>query len=168
MKALRFLYLPLLILLYSMPLMAQESHSPASHDHARDPHQYHLGVGLAATHVFAENGLAPGFHLHLIRQLGRQAKWGVGLGYETIADENWHHGLTLLVNYRLLSFISLQAGPGLVVGRHDGKLEILPAFHTELVFEFYFHGLHVGPMMGYGRDKEDSHFSVGAHVDFGF
>jgi hypothetical protein len=144
------------------------SHTHHYHDHAHDTHKFHIGIGAAATYLNKEGHLAPGFHLHFIRQLGHHRQWGLGLGYEAIADEHWHNGLNLLVNYRPLSYLSLIAGPGMVFGKHDGETEILPGFHTEAVFEFNLRGLHVGPMIGYGLDKEDSHFSIGLHIGIGF
>jgi hypothetical protein len=151
----------------STPLMAQHNSTHSAHDHGHDDHKYHIGIGLAATKIVGENVLAPGFHLHFIRQLGHENRWGLGLGYEAIADEHWHNGVNLLLNYRPLKFVSLITGPGLVFSSHDGEFEALPAFHTEMVFEFNVRGLHVGPMIGYGLDKEDSHFSVGVHIGIG-
>lgn len=139
-----------------------------AHDHVHDSHNYHVGIGTAATYLNKEGHLVPGFHLHFIRQLGQHRQWGLGLGFETIVDEHLHNGLNLLLNYRPLSYLSLIAGPGLVFGEHDGETEILPGFHTEAVFEFNLRGLHIGPMIGYGADREDSHFSIGLHIGIGF
>ena len=167
MKTSRALSLAVLVFAFSLPLAAQDSRSPAT-GHADDPHLYHLGMGLAAAHIFSEKGLAPGFHVHVIRRLDRRARWGIGLGYEAIVDREWHNGLTLMASYSPLSFLSLQGGPGLVISRHDGKTEALPAFHVEAVFEVEWRGVHLGPMIGYGFDKEDSHVSAGIHAGVGF
>jgi hypothetical protein len=171
MKVFRVLSLIVLVVAFSLSVEAQHSNNSnkhASHNHDLDPHKYHIGIGIGGAHIFSENVQAPAFHLHFLRQLGHHNQWGLGIGYEAIADEHWHNGLNLLVNYRPVRFLSLLAGPGLVIGKHDGKTEVLPAFHTEAVFEFNVAGLHIGPMIGYGRDKEDSHISVGVHVGFGF
>ncbi len=136
--------------------------------HQHDKHKYHLGFGVAETYLKSENGLAPGFHLHFLRQLGQEQNWGVGLGYEAIIEENIHSSINLLANYHLSDILSLNAGPGLVFAKHDGESEILPAFHTEAVFEFSLGGIHIGPMAGFGIDREESHFSLGVHVGFGF
>lgn len=157
--------------LHSLNVAAQPTHDhgTAVHGHrGHDPHNYHIGLGMAAAHVNGEQGLAPGVHLHLLRQLGTHKRWGLGLGYEVILDEHRHNGLNMLFNYRPLHFLSLLAGPGMVMAKHEGKTEIKPAFHTEAVFEFNVGGLHVGPMIGYGADREDSHFSIGVHIGLGF
>ncbi|MBE0663430.1 MAG: hypothetical protein IH597_13300 [Bacteroidales bacterium] len=156
-----------LLSLYSLPLLSQDKNTH-SDSHKHDSHNYHVGVGIAGSKILAESTLAPGFHLHIVRQFGHHNQWGMGLGYEVIADKHWHHGLNLLFNYRPARFLSLLAGPGLAVASHEGKTEILPAFHTEAVFEFNLRGLHIGPMIGYGLDTEDSHFSVGIHLGLGF
>jgi len=125
-------------------------------DHQHDVHKYHLGFGIAGAHLSGEEGLAPGFHLHFIRQLGESQNWGLGLGYEAIVEENLHSGINLLANYHPFDFLSFNAGPGLVFGKHNGESETLPAFHTEAVFEFDLHRIHIGPMAGFGIDKEES------------
>jgi hypothetical protein len=143
-------------------------HNEEKHAHLHDHHNYHLGFGVAGTYLTSEEGLAPGFHVHFIRQLGHEKLWGLGLGYEAIIEENVHSSINLLTNWRPFDFLSFNAGPGLVIGSHDGETEILPAFHTEAVFEFNLGGIHIGPMAGFGIDKEESHFSLGVHVGFGF
>lgn len=138
------------------------------HNHLHDQHKYHLGFGVAGAYLTNEQKIAPGFHLHLLRQLGKEQKWGLGLGYEAIFKDNLHSGINLLANWHPIKFLSFNAGPGLVFGKHDGESEILPAFHTEAVFEFDLNKLHIGPMAGFGIDSEELHFSVGVHVGFGF
>lgn len=143
-------------------------HHEEEHDHLHDQHKYHLGFGIAGAYLTSEQSLAPGFHLHFLRQLGEEQNWGIGLGYEAIIEENLHSSVNLLANYHPFDFLSFNAGPGLVFGKHDGETEILPAFHTEAVFEFTLGGIHIGPMLGFGIDREESHFSLGVHVGFGF
>jgi len=149
-------------------IKASGQHKEENHIHLHDHHNYHLGVGVAGTYLTSEEGLAPGFHLHFIRQLGEEQHWGIGLGYEAIIEDNVHSSLNLLANYHPFDFLSFNAGPGLVFAKHDGETEILPAFHTEAVFEFNLGEIHLGPMLGFGIDREESHFSLGVHVGFGF
>jgi len=152
-------------LLFVFAVSAQHAHE--GHEHS-DAHKNHLGVGGAAAYLTSENVFAPGFHLHYIRQFGHDYKWGVGAGYEAILDEHTHNGLNMFLNYRPVSFISLIAGPGIVFGKHEGETEVLPAFHTEAVFEFDVFGVHAGPMFGFGIDREETHISAGIHIGFGF
>lgn len=138
------------------------------HKHLHDDHDYHLGFGVAGTYLSVEQAVAPGFHIHFIRQLGHEKQWGIGLGYEAIIEENIHSSINLLANWRPFDFLSFIAGPGLVLAKHEGETEILPAFHTEAVFEFNVGGIHLGPMLGFGIDTEETHYSLGVHVGFGF
>jgi hypothetical protein len=165
------LFIPLCLILAVFSTTALYGHSGVSdkeHLHTEDPHKYHFGFATVASHIIGESGIAPGFHVHFVRQMGKANRWGLGLGYETVADEHWHNSLNLLANYRPVSFLSILAGPGLSLKKHEGDFEALPAFHTEAVFEFNLKGLHAGPLLGYGFDKEESHFSIGFHVGFGF
>ncbi len=154
----------LLLLLFSAS--AQHHHNHAHHMHA-DDNKYHIGFGVAATHIIKEGGLAPGVHLHFIRQFGHHNRWGLGLGYEAILDGHLHNGINLLANYHPLKQLSIVAGPGIIFSEHDGKHEILPGFHTEVIYEFSLGKLHIGPMAGFGIDSEDAHISVGVHVGIG-
>lgn len=159
------IFLSLLIFTISLTVYSQEKHD---HEHESDSHKNHFGIGAAAAYLTNENVYAPGFHLHYIRQFGHEKQWGIGAGYEAILDEHIHNGVNLLVNYRPVHFISLNIGPGVVFGKHETEFEIQPAFHTEAVFEFDVFGVHAGPMIGFGIDPEETHFSVGIHVGLGF
>jgi len=165
MKSFRKQLLSALFLLITLAVDAQHNHEEHEHN---DAHKNHLGIGAAATYLSTESVFAPGFHLHYLRQFGHENRWGLGAGFEVIADEHAHNALNLLVNYRPVPFLSLNAGPGIVFAKHEGEAEIHPAFHTEAVFEFDIFGFHAGPMIGFGVDPEETHFAVGIHVGLGF
>jgi hypothetical protein len=166
-KKVKFLVLIVLMNVITTVVSGQHNHNE-DHKHLHDNHKYHLGFGIAGTYLTVEQSVALGFHIHFLRQLGAEKKWGIGLGYESIIEENIHSSFNLLANYHPVDFLSLNAGPGLVFAKHEGKAEILPAFHTEAVFEFNLGGIHIGPMAGFGIDREESHFSLGVHLGFGF
>ena len=150
----------------SLKVSGQEKEE--GHHHSHDQHKYHVGFGVAGAYLTSEKSLAPGFHLHFLRQIGEEKNWGIGLGYEAIIAENLHSGFNLLANWHPVKFISLNAGPGLTFGKHENTTEVSPAFHTEAVFEFDLNKIHIGPMAGFGIDSEESHFSFGVHLGFGF
>jgi hypothetical protein len=158
-------YFIIFVIFLSFSGFAQEGHQ---HDHSSDSHNNHLGIGVAAAYLSTENVFAPGFHLHYIRQFGHEKQWGIGAGYEAILNENVHNGVNALFNYRPVHFFSLNAGPGVVFGKHESDFEIHPAFHTEAVVDFDVFGVHAGPMIGFGIDPEETHYSVGVHVGLGF
>jgi hypothetical protein len=138
-----------------------------SHSHD-DPHTWHVGVGLAAVKIKGEQGVMPGYHFHFSRQLGSHHQWGAGVGWEMIPGDHSHHGLNLLLSSRLFPFLTLTAGPGVAITRHEGHQEILPAFHSEILAEFNVGKIHMGPMAGFGFDSEEHHFSLGWHIGLGF
>lgn len=140
----------------------------SSHDHFHhDEHNYHFGLGAGVAAFTGEDGLEPSLHLHLLRKLQDESKWSMGIGYEGIKGEQWHNSVNLLLNYRAFKIISFNAGPGIVFEKHDGEIELLPALHAESVIEFTLADLHFGPMIGFGINKEHSHFSFGIHFGFG-
>lgn len=142
--------------------------SKAQHRHVHDEeHVYHLGFGIGGSKFLGEDEILPGIHIHLLRKLNIESNWSIGFGYEGIAEEEWHHGLNLLVNYRPLEFLSVNLGPGIVLGEEEGSQNVDPAFHVEAVTEFLIKGIHVGPMIGFGVDPHHKHVSIGLHVGFG-
>jgi hypothetical protein len=149
-------------ILFAFPASAQQE----NHDHSNE-HKHHLGVGFAASHISEKAGLKPGFHIHYLRQIGESEHWAMGLGYESVLTDPSHNSVNFLMNFRPIHMISINAGPGLVFGKHEDEFEVNPAFHTEAVLEFEINKLHIGPLIGYGFDKEDSHFSFGIHLGFG-
>lgn len=162
------LILPVTIFIFfSSQLLAQNNHSH-DHNHDHDPHKYHMGLGLSAAKVLNEDIVAPALHLHFLRQFGHYHQFGLGLGYEAIASDDWHNSINLLFNYRPIQILSFLAGPGISFGKHDGHYDVLPAFQSEIIFEFNLLGLHVGPVIGFGFDNHDSHISAGIHIGFGF
>lgn len=136
------------------------------HDHSNE-HKNHLGIGFAASHISETEGLKPGFHIHYLRQINESEHWAMGIGYEGVLAEHSHNSVNFLLNFRPIHMISINAGPGLVFGKHEDEFEVKPAFHTEAVIEFEINNLHFGPLIGYGFDKEDTHFSFGIHLGIG-
>lgn len=166
----RNLYIFVIVFFFScLPFFANGA-KPLSddHDHVHDLHNWHLGFGSALTKIKGEDKLAPGLHFHLIRQIGHERKFGIGLGYEAIVDKHSHNGLNLIFNVVPFDKLSFNISPGLTFTEHDNNAEIKPSGHLEVIYEIDFRKIHIGPMIGYGFDKEDSHFAAGIHVGFGF
>lgn len=157
----------LFFLLAYFQATAQHDHSH-EHDHVNDEVQnYHLGLGVGAASFSGENDIAPAIHVHFLRRISNESNWSVGLGYEGIIQESWHNGVNLLLNYRPFHFLSFNIGPGIVTEKEDDEREFLPALHAESVFEFHVSGIHFGPMVGWGINKEHQHISLGVHIGFG-
>jgi hypothetical protein len=160
------IYFIVCLLFFSINVAGQEDEH--DHDHLHDVHKYHLGVGIAGTYLTGEQLLAPGIDLHILRQLGEKQNWGMGLGYEIVFKENIHNNISLMGNVHPVKFLAINAGPGFTFGKHDNEMEFSPALHAEAVFEFDINKIHIGPVAGFGIDKEESHYSLGVHVGYGF
>ncbi|MCW0484772.1 hypothetical protein [Gaoshiqia sediminis] len=152
----------LTVLLFFGQLVYAQDH-PENHDH----HRNHVGFGLGATSIFAENNLAPGLHVHYSYRLSDHSPFSLGVGYEAILDKHTHSTVTGLLGYEL-GRILISAGPGVTFGKEDGETHRSLSGHLELAYEFSVGDFHLGPMAGFGFDREESHASVGVHVGFGF
>ncbi|WP_423130318.1 hypothetical protein [Gaoshiqia sp. Z1-71] len=158
------LILLIILLAFTRFIYAQDVDRPGAHDH----HRHHIGLGAGATSIFNENNLVPGIHLHYYYRLTEHSPVSVGLGYESILDDHTHNTLTSLINYEFMEGFSLSAGPGLTFAKEEGKTHTSLSGHLELLYEFRLGEFHLGPMIGLGIDREDSHASVGIHFGFGF
>ncbi len=141
------------------PVYAQHVHN--------ESHDYHIGFGISETKFLGEDGLKPGLHLHFLKSISAEGRWGVGVGFEGVKSGKWHNGFNLLLNYRPVEFLSFNLGPGIVIEKVDRKNEVKPTVHLESVLEYDVSKIHLGPMVGFGIDKEHTHFSFGIHIGFG-
>ena len=139
------------------------------HEHVSDEkHNYHVGLGFAEAWMSDVSGLKPSIHLHFIRQLGEQRNWGLGLGYESIAGKPLHQGMYIIYNRQIINKLSVNIAPGITFSKNQASVEVNPAAHFEVIYEIDAGKVHLGPMIGFGIDPEDLHFSAGIHIGFGF
>ncbi len=136
--------------------------------HIHDAHNYHLGIGISGAYLTGEQMVAPGIDIHFLRQLGVERNWGIGIGYEVLLKDEIHNNITFMANIHTAKFLSINAGPGFNFGKHEGETEYTPALHAEAVFEFDVKKVHIGPVVGFGLDKDEAHFSLGVHLGYGF
>lgn len=163
MRKFKCLLVFIIFLSLKLPVHAQHNKHHIHDEH----HIYHFGFGIGAAKFVSEDGISPAFHAHLLRKVNPELNWSVGLGYEGIVEEKLHSGINILLNYRPVDYLSFNIGPGIVLENDNEDIHLTPALHLESVFEFNMSGIHLGPMLGYGIDKEHQHFSVGIHIGFG-
>jgi len=162
--------LPLLaffLLLFSFSFAQNHDHDH-DHEHSHDSHRHHLGLGLGAGSLFAEEEYAPVVHLHYLYRLAPKSPVSVGLGFESIIDDHKHNTFLALVNYEIQPRLSINAGPGITFAEEDGESHTAMSGHVELIYEFTVGEFHLGPMLGFGFDNEESHASLGIHIGLGF
>ncbi len=140
----------------------------SAQDHNHDHEVNHLGIGFGVTSFFEEGHSAPGLHLHYMHRLNSHSPFSIGGGYEAILGDHEHHSLTGLLGYSPFDRFSIKVGPGLTFANENEHKEVKFSGHLELMYEFELGDLHLGPMLGFGYDGEETHGAVGIHVGFGF
>ncbi len=160
----------LLLIFSAMQLSAQEAghNTPKAHHHDHNEHKSHKNE-LALAHSLAffpnEKETAYGLHLHYVRSIAN-SKFGTGLGYERIFDDHGHNTVGLIFSYRPVYELSFNVTPAVVFEDKDPKLRA--AMHLETAYEFILGPVHLGPIVDFGWDKEDYHYSIGLHLGIGF
>lgn len=155
-------YLLLFILLVCTLFLKAQVHENHSH------HTYHFGFGFNGAFVSGTSGIVPGFHIHVLKQLNHFEKWQIGIGYENMMADKIHHSINIPVGYNITEHLVLKVGPGFSLEKEDAKTELILSGHIECIYEFEFNKLHLGPLIGLGFDKHDSHIGLGVHAGFGF
>ncbi len=122
------------------------------------PARGELGLGVSSVFLPDEGRVAPGFHLHLIKEF--IIPIGIGVSFEHIRDRDRHNVLSLTLLYRVNEAVSVSymLGTSLEDKSAVNHLEL-----TFNVFESYFY--HVGIFAGVSFSKEN-HFSLGVHLGF--
>lgn len=163
----RLRLLALFLLLFNFAVAQDHDHSH-DHNHNLDSHRHHLGLGLGAASLFAENEIAPVVHLHYLYRVAPLSPVSIGLGFESILDDHTHNTISALINYELIPRLSIVGGPGITFAKEDGESHTAMSGHAEMIYEFTVGEFHLGPMIGFGFDKEESHASLGVHIGLGF
>ena len=87
--------------------------------------------------------------------------------YEKINDDHEHNAIGLLMNYRLLPRLSITVSPALSFeGNHTDEYNFV--IHVETGYEVELHNFHIGPVIGFAYEPEDTHISAGVHIALGF
>ena len=156
-----------IVLISSLSLFAQQ-HDHSGHDHGDS--NYELGISLGVSRLVDENENNPSAHLHLLRKLGSEKifdKISLGFGFEYIFSKHVHYSILGTISINPYSSFKLDISPGVLVTEHEKEMEQQFVTHIELTYEFNFHGIGIGPVIGYGFAKEDNHVTVGLHLGFG-
>ena len=114
-------------------------------------------------YTLGEKNLAYGLHAHGIYTFG-ESPFALGLGYELVAGEHLHQTVGLVMCYRPMDPLNLCVNPGATFE----ESEVDFAAHVEATYEFEFHGVHVGPTVGFVYTPEDMHLSFGLHTGLEF
>ena len=145
---------------------ADDGPSHGSEDHSDHDHWLELGASIGAAYLLNEREFAAGLHAHALVAIG-DTPWSLGVGYERLFDEHAHNAIGIAVQYRIIPPWSVNVSPG-VAFSDEHPSELSPAAHVETAYEFLVGPFHLGPTIEAAFDKEDTHFTLGAHLGMGF
>jgi hypothetical protein len=154
-RFLKPIVLSFFIVLFSIPLIGQHTHS----------NRNHMDIGAGLSKVIREAGVSPALHLHYLRSLKENSPLSLTVGLESILDEHKHTTIGLGLDYNFWKDLSFGTSLGLSL-TPDEALE--PSLHFELAYEFELDKIHLGPMLEYGLGFDHSHVMLGLHVGIGF
>ncbi len=138
----------------------------AGHVHAGSGWEFGLSTGYVRLRTEKED--AANLHLHLMKRLGHEGParfFSLGAGVETVFATHEHYSAMGTVGIHPWRSLVLQISPGVQWVKHEGQWESEYATHLEAVYSFDVHRcLHLGPVIGYSKTREDEHYMVGIHL----
>lgn len=156
------------------PAVPGRSSDHDHHDHEYTDHGHHhtweIGFGAGWVRLLTEKENAPGFHLHVLRSIGKSQKFSIGPGLEFIADDHKHMAAVFSLGYRPVHPLYFGVSPGISFPLGHDAEHSEPSFssHFEVLYEFEFDFIHLGPMIEYSWGAEDQHLMLALHIGFNF
>jgi len=138
------------------------------HEHKHHHPVNEVGIALGAFFLDQEDEVRMGMHLHYIRAVALNQKFGIGAGFETIFDEHQHYTVSLVFQYRIIGGWTVAYAPGILWVKEEGEFETQFAQHIETAYEFELGKFHIGPMAEVGFEKHGTHYMLGVHLGIGF
>lgn len=155
----------LLIFIYLLTIYSAKAQKTDAHDHHE--HQRHeVSVGAFPVFFLNESETAYGMHFHYVYNIPA-TRAGIGLGFEKIFDEHQHNTLGINLSYRPFEKLNIGLTPGFTFEGSEINSGV-PSLHLETAWEFAIGALHLGPVVGFGVDKNEMHMGVGIHFGMGF
>lgn len=135
-------------------------------------HKFEVGIGSGLGYVLNEDVFAAVFHFHLIKSLGKKQKFSAGPGLEFFLDKHKHASVEFSFAYRPIHPLYIAVSPGISIplSKNNSEERSTPGYatHFEILYEFEFDHVHVGPMMEYAYAAEDQHFVLALHFGINF
>lgn len=150
------------------------SSDPDHHGHGYPDHEHRhtleIGFGAGWVRLLTEKENAPGFHLHILKSIGESQKFSLGPGLEFIADDHKHMAAVFSLGYRPVHPLYFGVSPGIAfpLGQTTENSEASFSSHFEVLYEFEFDFIHLGPMIEYSWGAEDQHLMVALHLGLNF
>ena len=170
------------IFILIMPLLIFSQENPKHDCGFACTHDNEIAIGLG---VLPGHDFSLGFHAHYIKGVALDNRLGLGLGFETILDDETHNAYNLMSVYRFGSkingYLSVAYGVGILRSsehsheedhHHDEHgNEVTSSFvqHLEFVYEInHRQQMCYGPVLDVGFEKGEIHYMIGLHVGYIF
>lgn len=131
-------------------------------------HNNELSIAAGIVPLVAEDEVTAGLHMHYIKGVGKENKFGIGIGLETIFDEHKHYTSSIVFQYRLYKGLAISYAPGLLIRKELATYQYQFASHIEAAYEFEIGEFHIGPVAELGVEKNGIHYMGGVHFGVNF
>jgi len=135
----RMKHFVVLIILLAQLQVVKGQETPIEKEHN---HKNHIGLAIGVVPFLYETEVAPGFHFHYTRMIG---KFGIGVGSEAILDEHRHYGFSAVFMYSPFEDFTVGISPGVLLATD----EALFSTHFEAGYDFDIGEFHIGPVIEY-------------------
>ncbi|MBC8311051.1 MAG: hypothetical protein H8E72_01990 [Candidatus Marinimicrobia bacterium] len=136
--------------------------SETGHKHLHD-HNKEIGIAIGVVPDHESSGGNLGIHLHYVKGLGHDNRYGIGLSLETIIDEHKHNSISIIRTYHFDKGFTIAYAPGLLFVERDAEDDIEFTQHFEFYYEFELNHFHIGPQFDIGFEVGEIHYMFGLH-----
>ncbi len=143
----------------------QETLIAQSENQSNHNHRYEIGIANGLVYFLNEKEFSYGLHTHVVRVIGK-SNFAIGVGYERIFDQHGHNTVSAVISYLLVERLTLNVAPGIAfTNSNKGLIEF--SIHLESTYEFEIKNFHIGPLVEWAIEPDETHFTIGLHVGFG-
>lgn len=136
----------------------QSDSEPHSHSH------WELGIATGSVLLLAEDHVALGMHIHILRKMHFWDKLSLGVGLETVLDKHTHFNSAFVGAVNVWQGLVVAVSPGVLFLKEDVGWEKDFSSHFELLYHFNLGKVHLGPTFEYSYSKHDKHLMLGIHL----
>jgi hypothetical protein len=149
----------ILSLLLLSSLYAQEHHDEG----------WELGVAVGYANLITEEAEGTNIHLHLLKRLEAEdwrQYFSLGFGLEMIIAEEKHYVPMLTIAVHPIEDLTFALSSGLEFAKHENnEWENIYTTHIEATYVFdVSEDFHLGPVIGYSKNNEGEHYTIGLHI----
>ena len=157
-----------ILTLFAVLLIFESAYSQDHDEEDQHHHKNEITFAAGIVLLVSEDKITEGIHLHYIRGIGENNRFGLGVGFETILDEHKHYTISLVIHYRVYEGFIIAYAPGAIILTRSNFYKYQFAHHIELAYEFELGVLHIGPVAELGIERNGIHYMGGIHLGIDF